>query len=77
MTIKISFKTNNEMDKFYTDFLGNMPGIVSSAEANVKNKNVVINTIASHDDSFSAEKNLINNIKQYMQDNEINYNMTV
>lgn len=77
MTINISFKTNDDMDKFYNDFLNDMPEMVSSAKANIKHKNVAIDVDPLHDDSIDVEKNLINNIKQYMRDNGISYGITV
>jgi 3-deoxy-D-arabino-heptulosonate 7-phosphate (DAHP) synthase class II len=77
MTINISFDFTTDMDKFYDNIVNNLPDIVRSAHVEVQHKNVVLAIDPFHEDTLDVEKVLVNDIKQYLRDNEIPYNMTV
>lgn len=77
MTINISFSFDTDMDKFYNDFINDLPSIVSSAKVEVKNKSVVLDIDPINVNSFYADKVLMNDIKQYMRDNEVPHEITV
>ena len=77
MTINVLFKLDFDMDNFYNDFINGLPDIISSAKVKIEHKSVVLETSPSKEDAVEAEKVLINDIKQYMRDNEVSYEITV
>jgi len=77
MTINILFKFDTDMDTFFSQFSNNLPEIVRTAEVQVKHKSVVLSIDPFHEDSLDVEKVLVNDIKQYMRDNEIDHEITV
>lgn len=77
MTINILFKLDFDMDNFYNDFVNELPDIISSAKVQVEHKSVVLEISPFAEDIVEAEKALINDIKQYMRDKEISYEITV
>jgi len=77
MTINVLFKLDFDMDNFYNDFINGLPDIISSAKVQVEHKSVVLETSPSKEDAVEAEKVLINDIKQYMRDKEVSYEITV
>ena len=77
MTINILFKLDFDMDNFYNDFVNGLPDVVSSAKVQVEHKSVVLDIDPFHEDALEIEKVLVNDIKQYMRDKEISYEITV
>ncbi len=77
MTISILFNLVTDMDNFYNNFINNIPDIVSKTTVQVKHKNIVLDTCPHKTDSIEIEKVLLNDIKQYMRDNEVNHTITV
>ncbi len=65
------------MDSFYDNIVNDLPDIVKSAHVQVEHKNIVLDIDPFHKDAVEVEKVLVNDIKQYMRDNEVPYEMTV
>ena len=77
MTINVLFKLDFDMDNFYNDFINGLPDIISSVKVKIEHKSVVLETNPFKEDAVEAEKVLINDIKQYMRDKEVSYEITV
>ena len=77
MTINVLFKLDFDMDNFYNDFVNNLPDVVSSATVKVEHKSVVLEIDPFHKDAVEVEKVVVNDIKQYMRDKEVSYDLTV
>jgi len=74
MKCTIFFKDSEDMDNFYNEFVGSIADESVSVSASVQDATV---TVAVRDSDFEREKTLINEIKQYMRDNTIDYRIEV
>lgn len=74
MKLIISFDKPADMDRFYQDILQDNTDDISKIHANTNPSEVYIELKLNN---FANEKVFVNNVKQYMRDNEINYNIKV
>jgi len=74
MTVKVAFRERYDMDDFYTNLVQESVKYIKSASANIKALTV---TIVTEPGNVESEKIILNNIKQYLRDKEINYDIEV
>ncbi len=70
MKIVLTCDTNDTVDALYTMLVN----IGAQSGIDVKEKTVVVDT---KEDEISAQKILVNNIKQFMRDYSLNYKMEI
>ncbi len=75
MKVSIEFKFGNDLGKFFNDFMSNPSDLISGVTVSESDSKIHIDF--KKDIEFFSEKEEINNIKQYMRDNEISYNMEI
>jgi hypothetical protein len=73
MRVTVKFRIGDDLSRFYNDFVGTLIDSVEGVSVEEKDLKVHID-IAELSDELSG-KTQINDIKQYMRDNEISYDM--
>jgi len=77
MKINIQFTLSTDLDKFYDTIVNDLPSIIRSAHVQVEHKRLLLETDPFSEKEIEEEKILLNDIKQYMRDNEISHEITV
>ena len=74
MELRVIFSEESEIGAFYDEFTGSFPPDSVSVSVSIPTNTV---SIFIRKSDVSVEKNIINMIKQYMRDKNINYKIEV
>jgi hypothetical protein len=74
MKARVIFENVSDMDTFYNKFVSEISDESVSVAASLSDSTA---TVSVRDSDFETEKNIINSIKQYMRDENINYKIEV
>jgi len=75
MTLSISFKWGSDLNRFYNEMLSNPSSLLKGVTVEEGDLKAFIDLEENNDKDNLDGKVFVNNIKQYMRDNDMSYTM--